>query len=309
MNEHFPQKENIIAKVRPKVKFTNLDKVFWPKEGYRKGDVIEYYNHISDILLPYLNGRPESLRRNPNGIEDDGFFQKNMESVPAWVKTEKIYSQSNNKDINYLVCNDRETLLYMANLGCIEINPWSSRINRLENPDYAIIDIDPNEAPMSSTVKVARKLHEILNNIKAKHFLKTSGGRGLHIFLPLGAGYNYAQASDFIKLIGLIINKIYPDITSLETSPAKRVGKVHIDYRQNNKGQTVASVYSLRPKQGATVSTPLQWEELEDNLDPKIFNIKSIFPRLEKIGDLFKGVLADDIDMDDSMLKLAKYIK
>jgi bifunctional non-homologous end joining protein LigD len=288
--EHVPE---LIEGNRPKeIKnfFSNLDKVFWPKEKYTKGDVVDYYERISEFILPYLKDRPENLNRHPNGIEQKGFYHKDLnKEAPEWAQTKKIYSESGNKEITYLLCQDKITLLYMANLGCVEINPWSSRINSLDKPDYAIMDLDPNDIGMKEAIRTALAANDILKKIGVLSLIKTSGGRGFHIFIPLGAKYTYEQSRNFIYLLGTAVHKRLPGITSLERSPAKRRKKVYLDYLQNRHGQTIAAVYSLRPKPGASVSTPLDWKEVKPGLEPASFNIKTIFPRLKKKGDLWKN--------------------
>src|SRR6185437_13951691 len=223
-----------------------------------KKQLIEYYDKIASYLLPYLKDRPESLRRTPNGIDKPSFFQKDMpESTPDWVVTKKIYSESNDAEINYMFCNDKAALLYMANLGCIELNPWNSRLQSLEYPDYVVIDLDPQDVPFDKVVEVAQAVKEVLHKAGAEGYCKTSGSRGLHIYIPLGAKYDYDQAKEFAHLIAMFVHQSMPDITSLERSPAKRKNKIYLDYLQNRKGQTLAAPYCLRPKPDATVSTPL----------------------------------------------------
>ncbi len=290
-----------------KFQVTNLDKVFWPSEGYTKGDVINYYDKIAPLILPYLKNRPESLKRHPNGIQGKFFFQKDVGHMPPkWVKTEKIYSESNAKKINYLVCQDKDTLIYMANLGCIEINPWHSRIPKLDNPDWMVLDLDPEKISFDKVVETAQEIHKILDLAGAASLCKTSGKRGLHIYVPMGGKYNTEQVKNFANLIAILVTKRHPKITSIERRPAKRQGKVYIDYLQNNQGQTLAAPYSLRPVGGATVATPLEWKEVKKGLNPKDYNIKSIFKRLEKKGDLFKSALGKGIDLKKSLSKLEK---
>ncbi|RZJ35916.1 MAG: DNA ligase D [Flavobacterium sp.] len=281
-----------------KVELTNLDKVYWPKEKITKGDVIRYYNDIADYILPYLKDRPESLRRNPNGIDKQDFFQKNVAgTVPDWVKTEEIKSESADEAIEWLLCQDRDTLLYLANLGCIEMNPWSSRVGTLDNPDYIIFDLDPNKADMKKLVATALKVKEILDQLKIKGYVKTSGGKGIHVFIPILPKYTYEQTRELSLLISQMVHKALPDITSLERMPAKRIGKVYLDFLQNGRGKTMASVYSIRPREGAGVSTPLEWEEINDDLDLKSFNIHTIRDRLKEKGDLWKNFFKDSIDL------------
>jgi bifunctional non-homologous end joining protein LigD len=290
-----------------KPNLTNLDKVYFPKEGITKGDIINYYDKIADIILPYLKDRPESLNRHPNGIDKPGFFQKDFETkVPSFVQTHKVWSESNNKEINYLLCQNKETLLYLANLGCIELNPWNSRIQSLENPDYMIIDLDPGNNTFDQLIEVVKVTHQVLIEACEEHFIKTSGKRGIHVMIPLGAKYDYDTVRQFSELLVNIIHKKLPKITSLERSPTKRKDKIYLDWLQNRRGQTIAAPYSVRPAPGATVSTPLRFEEIKKGLDPKKFTIKTIFKRLEKYGDLWKPILEKEVDLEESMRCLEK---
>jgi bifunctional non-homologous end joining protein LigD len=289
------------------LKLTHLDKVFWPKEKFTKGDVIDYYDRIADYILPYLKDRPESLNRHPDGIAGPSFFQKDMDHMPPdWVKTQKVYSESNDEYINYLVCNDKASLLYMVNLGCIEINPWFSRIKHLDKPDYAVLDLDPEDIGFEKIIEVALVAHKILDNLEVANFCKTSGATGMHIYIPLGAKYSYEQAKHFTQLIALMVNKKLPDFTSLERNPKLRQKKIYLDYLQNRKGQTLAAPYSLRPKPGAPVSTPLEWKEIKKGLKPSDFDIENIFARLKKKGDLFAPVLEEGIDLKSALKKIEK---
>ena len=280
------------------LKLTNLDKVFWPDEGYTKGSLIDYYRGVSEFILPYLRDRPQSLKRQPNGIKDGGFFQKDTPaSVPPWLTTIPIESGSEGKVINYLLCQDEATLIYMANLGCIEINPWNSRLPHLEQPDYALIDLDPHEVEFAAVVETALAVKQVLDALQVPGYPKTSGATGLHIYVPMGSQYETDQVRQFAELIAQLTHSRLPDVTSLERSPARRVGKVYIDFLQNRQGQTLASAYSVRPFPGATVSTPLKWEEVGPKLDPTAFTIRSVLKRFESVGDLWEGVLGPGIDI------------
>ncbi|MDV6167070.1 DNA ligase D [Flavobacterium sp. DG1-102-2] len=290
-----------------KVEITNPDKVFWPEEGYTKGDVIDYYNLMADYLLPYVKDRPQSLRRNPDGIKNEGFFQKDMAGkAPSWAKTRKIKSSSKGESIEYLMCNDKETLLYMANLGCIEINPWSSRVGNINNPDYIIFDLDPNKASIKDLVTTAKKVKEILDSLNIKGYLKTSGGKGLHVFIPILPKYTYDQTRNFSHIISEAVHKALPKITSLERMPKNRIGKIYLDFLQNGKGKTMACAYSLRPREGATASTPLEWEELTDKFSLKDYNIKTLPQRVKEKGDLWENFFDDAIDLKDVLDKLSE---
>jgi bifunctional non-homologous end joining protein LigD len=272
---------------------TNQDKVYWPKEGYVKGDLLSYYDEVSSVILPYLKDRPQSMNRHPNGIAGPSFFQKDIDraKVPEWLRTEKMFSNHNDGYIEYLICNDKATLLYMANLGCIEINPWNSRLQKSDDPDWIVIDLDPEAIVFSEVVKTANEVRRVLEELDIHSCPKTSGSRGIHIYIPLGAKYEYAIARTFAQLIAERVHRRIPEITSIVRSPSKRQKRVYLDYLQNSRGQTLAAPYSARPKPGATVSTPLLWSEVNAKLDPSAFTIKTMPKRLDKKGDLWKSVL------------------
>lgn len=283
---------------RKELKLTNLEKIFWPEEKYTKGNLINYYTEVSKFILPYLKDRPESLNRFPNGINGESFYQKDVKEMPpSWVKKEKIFSESNNEYINYLVCQNEATLIFLANLGCIEINPWFSRIQKLENPDFIVIDLDPLDVSFDKVKQTALAVKEVLDKGEIHGYIKTSGATGLHIYIPANAKYNYDITRDFAHLIARLAHHLVPEISSVERRPVKRAKKVYIDYLQNSKGQTIAAPYSLRPKPHAPVSTPIEWKELKSIGSPEEFNIKTIHKRLKKKGDIFKGVLGKGIDI------------
>ena len=288
------------------LKLTNQEKVYWPDEGITKGDVLEYYNSISNYILPYLKGRPQSLKRNPNGITDKGFFHKDAgENAPDWVDHVKLYSESARKDVDYLVCNNKATLLYLNNLGCIEINPWNSRLKNLDHPDYLIMDIDPSDkSTFNEVIDAALVIKEILDKAQAGSYCKTSGATGLHIYVPLHAAYHYDQVRSFAEIIATLTQEQLPESTTVERSIEKRKGRIYIDYLQNKRGQTLASVYSLRPVAQASISTPLAWNEVKPGLHPSQFNIRTISRRVNKIGDLFKGVLQEKLNMQKALKNL-----
>lgn len=283
-----------------KVKVTNLQKVFWPDEGITKGDVINYYISVSKYIMPYLVDRPESLKRNPHGISDKGFFHKDAgDEAPCWVKSKSIFSESANKDIDYILCNNQATLTYLNNLGCIEINPWHSTIQALDNPDYMIIDLDPSEKnTFEQVIETAQVIHGIFDKAGAASFCKTSGATGLHIYVPMGKKYTYDQVKDFAHLVCLIAQEQLTNFTSLERNLQKRGNNmIYLDHLQNRRGQTISCAYSLRPHPGATVSMPLQWKEVKTGLSPAQFNIHNALKRIEKTGDLFTPILGKAIDL------------
>ena len=283
-----------------KVALSNLHKIYWPAEGYLKKDLVDYYLKIADYILPYLRNRPMSLFRNPDGIKGFGFYQKDIAGkAPAFAETQKIFSESTDKDVEYVLCNNKATLVWLANLGCIEMNPWNSRLESLDTPDYLIIDIDPSEGNnFEQVMDTARVVKSLMDKAGGSCYCKTSGATGMHVYIPMGKKYNYEQVRDFAHVLASLVQEQLPDFTSLERSLKKRGRKnIYIDFLQNSRGQTLASAYSLRPKPGAPVSTPLEWNELKKGLLPSDYNIKNIFKRLEKKGDLFKPVMGKGIDL------------
>lgn len=289
------------------VKVANPSKVFWPNEGYTKGDLIEYYRAVAPFLLPHLVDRPQSLKRYPNGIEGDNFYQKNVESLNLdWIKTVKIKSED--KTIEYLLCQDEATLVYLINLGCIDLNPWSSRTWYLDNPDYCVIDLDPEDISFAEVVKVAVEFRMLFEKIDLKAYIKTSGATGMHIYIPLGAKYTYEQARQFAQLLSTHVNTKLPETTSMVRSPKDRQGKVYLDCLQNARGQTLASVYSVRPLPEAPVATPLKWDELTSKLHTTQFTLKNTLTRIEKHGDLFMPTLGKGIVMKQVLKSVEQLI-
>ncbi len=299
------EKEVTIGKI--KVPLSNPSKIYWPQEGFTKGDMIEYYKTIAPYILPYLKNRPLSLRRNPNGITDEGFFHKDAgEKAPSWIKKINVHSESNDKTIHYIMVNDAPSLIYVANLGCIEMNPWFSTSLKIENPTYMVIDIDPSEKnTFDEVIETALVVKCVLDKANVPAFCKTSGASGLHVYVPMGNKYSYDQGKSFAQLIATLTSDQLPDTTTLVRSLSKRASnKIYVDYLQNRRGQTLACAYSLRPKPGATVSTPLDWKEVKAGLHPSQFTMQTIHKRLEKIGDIFSPVLEKGIDLKKCLEKL-----
>jgi bifunctional non-homologous end joining protein LigD len=293
------------------LKLTNLNKLYWKKEKFSKGDMINYYLQISPYMLPYMMDRPQSLNRHPNGIDGPNFFQKNQKGkLPGWMQTHEDFSESTNETIEYLVCSNEATLIYMANLGCIEMHPWHSRSQSWQYPDWCLIDLDPDKPnTFEQVMNVAKVVKQLLDSIGAGASVKTSGSSGIHIYIPLGAKYDYDQSKQLAELVVNLVNHEMPDLTSVERSPSKRKGKIYLDFLQNRQTQTAAAPYSLRPKPGVPVSTPLDWSELKKGLTPTTYNAKNIFDRLKVEGDLFKPVLGKGIDLEKVLGKLAAQMK
>jgi len=293
------EEENVMAKFNGhELKLTNLDKIYWKKENYTKRDLLNYYHDVVPYMLPYMKNRPQSLNRHPNGIDGMSFFQKNVQGkVPDWIEIFEEFSESTNEAVHYFVCTNEASLIYLANLGCIEMNPWHSTTKKSDFPDYCLIDLDPHEINFDKVIETAQAVKKVLDKLSIPAWCKTSGASGLHICIPLGAKYSYDQSRQLAELIANLVHQEVPDITSIERSPSKRRKKVYLDYLQNSKGQTVACVYSARPKPGASVSTPLFWEEVKPGLSPLNFTIKNIFERLKTEGDIFKPVYEKGIDL------------
>lgn len=293
-----------------RVTFTNLDKTYWPAEGFTKGDLLGYYEQVADVLLPYLRARPIHLNRFPDGITGKSFYQKEAKpGTPDWVRTIEIGSKRRGERLRYVVCDERDTLLYLVNLGSIDLHPWMSRVESQDSPDWAVIDLDPKEAPFADVIRIAREVGRLLRGIGLKPHLKTSGASGLHVFVGLCPGYGYAHSELFCESVARIVARELPEIATVERSLAERAGKVYIDFGQNRKGQTVVPPYVVRPVRGATVSTPLEWDELEDDLHPSHFTLQNVPERIERLGDLFRPVLSEPQDLGPAIAALEQYWK
>ncbi|EKE27392.1 MAG: hypothetical protein ACD_3C00213G0001, partial [uncultured bacterium (gcode 4)] len=305
-----PEKEETInerdAEVKSKVTFSNPNKIYFPEKNLTKSDIIDYYRKISSYILPYLKDRPESLKRYPNWINSESFFQKNFEPgfLPNWIKSVKVISDSEERALNYMLAQDIDSLLYMINLWCIDINPWSSRVGNLDNPDYVILDFDPIDIAYSEIVKAVKETHSLLERLWIASFCKTSWSKWMHILVPTKAQYSYDQITDFAKIINIYVNRKLPDTTSMERKTNDRKKKVYLDYLQNRKWQTIASVYSIRPRKEATISTPLSWSEVNPGISPLDYTIDNIFDRLEKKWDVWEWFFDVSFDMEKALDKL-----
>lgn len=284
--------------------FTNLDKVFWKKHGYTKGDLIHYYDEMSKFILPYLKDRPFVLHRYPDGAEGEAFYQKDVkDKVPPWIETVRLQHE---KPVDYLMVQNKKTLLYVANLASIDLHPFNVKYNRLDRPDYLIFDLDPEDISFEHVIEAAVAIHELLEKVGVKSYCKTSGATGLHLYVPLGAKYTQEQAKEFAKIVVMLVHEQLPKTTSIERSVSKRKKMVYLDFLQNRFGQTVVAPYSVRPTTHATVSTPLDWSEVKAGLDPAKFTIHTVPPRVREIGDIFKPVLRRGVNLDNALMKLMK---
>jgi bifunctional non-homologous end joining protein LigD len=275
----------------PELRLTRLDKVFWPVEGYTKGDLLAYYERIWPWIEPYLKDRPLVLTRYPDGIEGKFFYQKNApEFTPDWVRRETI------DGTDYFVCNEPRTLLHVVNSGAIPLHVWSARVGSLERPDWLILDLDPKQAPFAAVVAIARHLHALLDALGAANFVKTSGQDGIHVLLPLGQRLGHDEARALAEAIARTLVAELPELATVTRPVAARGVKVYVDFLQNGRGKLIAAPFSVRPRPGAPVSMPLAWSEVTRRLAPGRFDIESAFVRLAKRGDPLRGVLGPGID-------------
>ncbi len=289
-----------------RVEITNPDKVFYPKSGITKGEVADYYAKVSDVILRYLVDRPLTLVRFPNGITGPSFFQKDQPDwLPAWIPRVRIRSQEAKRDVNYLLCNDAATLAYVANLGAIDLHPWASRVGALEQPDYVVWDLDPPEAGFRKAADVAPRVREVLERAGLSPFLKTSGGKGLHLYVPLVPKNDHDQVRDFAEAVARMVVEANPRTTTLERSKKDRAGKVYVDYLQNGRGKTVVAPYSLRAKEPATVSMPITWREFEKGVEPRDFTLRTVPGLVSRRDDAWRGFWDDPARLADAAERLA----
>ena len=288
-----------------RVTLTNPKKVFWPDDGYTKADLVAYYERVAPWLLPYLADRPVVLTRYPDGIGGKSFFQKDAPSwAPPWVRTERIRARGVEREIDYFIVSDVETLRYVANTGTIPLHLWASRVGSLERPDWLVLDLDPKGAPFTDVVAIALALRAILERLELPSFPKTSGATGLHILLPLAARYSYEETRTFANLLATLAVEAQPAIATIARMLRTREGKVYVDYGQNGHGQTIVAPFSVRPLPGAPVSCPLRWSEVTAKLDPRRFTIATMPARLDQLGDPLAPVLGAGVDIAAALARL-----
>jgi bifunctional non-homologous end joining protein LigD len=302
-----------LAEPRParEVPFTNLDKVFWPEDGYTKGDLVEYYRAVAPWLLHYLRDRPLVLVRHPDGIRGKSFYQKNApEWTAEWVRTVGLWSEDTQREIDYFVCDDVESLLYVINSGAIPLHVWSSRVTTLGQPDWCVLDLDPKEAPFTDVVRVARALREVCDEIELPTFVKTSGSTGLHVLVPLGRRLTWEHARGMAELLARVVVRELPKIATIERVVGRRGGKVYVDYVQNGRGRLIVAPFSARPLPHAPVSTPLRWREVTPALDPARFTIASLPRRMRTLGeDPLASVLDLEPDLERALENLTRRVR
>jgi bifunctional non-homologous end joining protein LigD len=291
------------------LKLTNLQKAFWKGEGITKGDLLNYYDSILPFIMPYMKDRPQSLNRHPNGIDGQSFYQKNMAGKgEKWMQTFRRVSESSAQPKYFMVCADEAHLLYMVNLGCIELNPWHSTVQKPDHPSWCVIDLDPAAISFDKVVETALVVKRLLDAMGVVSYPKTSGSRGLHIYIPLEGRYDYEQSRQFAELVAAWVQSELPDITSIVRNPQLRKDKIYIDYLQNRPIQTICAPYCVRPKPGASVSAPLHWDEVKEGLQLSHFTVNNMRDRLRREGDLFAGVLGKGVDLAAAIQNLSSLI-
>jgi bifunctional non-homologous end joining protein LigD len=286
----------VVRRGRRELRLSNLGKVFWPEEGITKGDLLSYYREVASVLVPHLRDRPFTMVRYPDGWQGKHFFQKQAPShMPDWIRRAPFPASTRageRRVIEYPVVDDELALLWVVNMGCIDLHTWASRIDRPERPDWVVFDLDPAEgASFDDVVAVARLVREALELLELVSYPKTSGSRGIHVLVPIARRHTFAEARELAAIVADALARAHPGLVTTEWARAKRRG-VLIDANQNAPGKTNASVYSVRPRAGAPVSTPLRWEEVRPGLDPATFTMDVVLDRVAREGDLFAGALS-----------------
>jgi bifunctional non-homologous end joining protein LigD len=299
-----------IRKGKRVLKLSNLDKPFWPEEGITKGDLLAYYRDVAPAILPHLKDRPFTMKRYPDGWKGKFFFQKDApKHMPEWIPTRQFEASTRDRPpqrrlISFPLVNDELALLWMVNMGCIDMNTWYSRVDKPSRPDWVLFDLDPSpDVGFPETIRVALLIKETLDLLKLESYAKTSGSEGIHILVPIARRHTYSETREFSEIVAGAIARAHPGLATTEWTKAKRRG-VLIDTNQNGEGKTIASAYSVRPKAGAPVSTPLRWEEVNESLDPAAFTMEAVLERVEQHGDLFAGVLSSKQSLSAALKSL-----
>ncbi|MFL6251032.1 MAG: non-homologous end-joining DNA ligase [Actinomycetes bacterium] len=284
------------------LRLSNLDKVYWPDDGITKGDLLAYYWNVADLLLPYLHDRPLTMKRMPDGLAGEPFYEKQVPAhAPDWLPTAAVPTEEDSRVVEFVLAQDRASLLYVVNLGCIEMHPLHSRAGSLDRPDYAFFDLDPFEPYTYGDVRTVAKLVKVvLDGLGLRGYAKTSGATGMQVFVPLDGTHTHSDAREFVERVGRLVVRAYPEKATMAWPVADRAGKIFIDHQMNRAGANIASVYSLRPLPGAPVSTPLDWDELDDDIEPNDFRIDNVWDRFAE-GDRFRSVLDDKQPLTQAM--------
>ena len=278
----------------PEVRLSNADRVLFPKSGITKGELFDYYGRVAPILVPHLRDRPFTMKRWREGIVGGSFFQKQApRGIPDWIPTRRFTThprEGGSREVDFPLVNSREAILWMVQMHCIDLNAWYSRVDKPARPDFVLFDLDPPDGEFPLAVRAAHLVREALEELELRSYVKTSGADGIHVLVPIARRHGYDETHRFAELVSKRLAENNPGVITTEWLKRKRVG-VLLDYHQNGAGKTIASVYSVRPKEGAPVSTPLRWDELTPELQPKQFTMAAALRRAEEHGDLFEPVL------------------
>ncbi|HEV2761535.1 MAG TPA: non-homologous end-joining DNA ligase, partial [Pyrinomonadaceae bacterium] len=297
---------------REVVPLTSLERVYWPDEGFTKADLIRYYDEVAEYILPYLADRPLIMKRYPAGIGGQSFHQHDVNEAPEFVRTVEVAALEDAHEVDYIVGGSRAAHLYMANLGAIERHPWHSRVGNLDHPDWFVFDLDPGAGVETETIcDVAVAVREVLARVGLKGYPKTSGSRGIHVYVPIKAVHSYEEVAELAELVATVVAREHPADATVERAIAKRKkGQIYVDHMQNARGKSVVAPYSVRPKEGAPVSAPLEWKEVERRkVSPRQFDITNMKRRLAQKGDLFKPVLAKRQALGDALEAARELLK
>ena len=278
----------------PEVRLSSADRVLFPKSGITKGELFDYYGRVAPILVPHLRDRPFTMKRWREGIVGGSFFQKQApKGIPDWIPTRRFTThprEGGSREVDFPLVNSREAILWMVQMHCIDLNAWYSRVDKPVRPDFVLFDLDPPDGEFPLAVRAAHLVREALEELELRSYVKTSGADGIHVLVPIARRHGYDETHRFAELVSKRLAENNPGVITTEWLKRKRVG-VLLDYHQNGAGKTIASVYSVRPKEGAPVSTPLRWDELTPELQPKQFTMAAALRRAEEHGDLFEPVL------------------
>ena len=293
------------------VKLSSADRVLYPDDGITKGDLFDYYGRVADWLLPHLRDRPFTMKRYPHGIDGEVFFQKQApKHLPSWIPTRQFTThprEGGSRLVDFALVNSTDAVLFMVQNNCIDMNAWYSRVDKPHRPDFVLFDLDPPEGSdgFELAIDVAHLIHELLDEVELPGYVKTSGADGIHVVAPITRRSTFEQTYDFAEQVSRLLEARHPGVVTTEWLKKKREG-VLVDHRQNGWGKTIASVYSVRPKPGAPVSTPLRWDELRKGIVPRDFTMEVALERCAKHGDLFTPVLEDPRPLAPAARALAK---
>ena len=289
------------------VKLTSADRVLFPDVGVTKGDLFEYYGRIAPAILPHLRDRPFTMKRMPMGLGTEAYFQKQApRGMPSWIPTRAyriVRRSGESRMVDFPIVGTREALQWMAQMNCIDMNAWYSRVDKPDRPDYVVFDLDPPDGEFALCIRAAHLLHELLDSLSLRSYVKTSGADGIHVLVPITRRYGFGETYDFAEAAARRLEADNPGVVTTEWLKRKREG-VLLDHRQNGHGKTLASVYSVRPKPGAPVSTPLRWEELTEDVVPRDFTMAVALERVERLGDLFEPTLRGGQSLGEARRRL-----